>query len=279
MYDFIHDISARPEPFSRYTAKRLWTSPYLSQQMLDFHLSQESDLASLRFKQVDRVVEWIDSQLTLSGKRLCDLGCGPGLYTTRFAALGANVTGVDFSKYSLDYARANSNQAIHYIQADYLYDELPSGFDLITLIYTDLCVLSPDQRSRLLGRMREMLNPGGQIVFDVAGMGLLKNRQEVTLIEEKLMNGFWAKGEYVGIQKTFVYHEQSLTLDRYVIIEPNETWQIYNWYQHYTPQIIEAELRKSDFVISGMVGDMTGAPLITDGDFIAVIASKEPVIN
>ncbi|MEW8167711.1 MAG: methyltransferase domain-containing protein [Candidatus Thiodiazotropha endolucinida] len=31
---------------------------------------------------------------------MCDLGCGPGLYTKRFFAQGAEVTGIDFSEYN-----------------------------------------------------------------------------------------------------------------------------------------------------------------------------------
>ena len=96
MYDLIKDLSQRPEPFSHYTAMELWTRPHLARQMLDFHLNQETGLASHRFETIEEIVNWIDSQLNLSGKRLCDLGCGPGLYTRRFAACGANVTGVDF---------------------------------------------------------------------------------------------------------------------------------------------------------------------------------------
>jgi hypothetical protein len=81
-----------------------------------------------------------------------------------------------------------------YIQADYLSDDIPAGFDVITLIYTDFCVLSPKQRKKLLGRMHEMLNPGGQIVLDVAGVGSLAGKEEITRIEDRLMNGFWAAG-------------------------------------------------------------------------------------
>lgn len=273
MYDFIHDISLRPEPFSRYTAKALWTRPHLAAQMLEFHLNQQTDLASRRFEAIDSIVRWINAQLDLSGKKLCDLGCGPGLYSQRFAALGAGVTGIDFSSVALDYARDHSDPTVHYIHADYLADELPGEFDVITLIYTDLCALSPAQRAGLLSRMRSMLNPEGHIVIDVTGTGLLEIRQEVTLIEDRLMDGFWAAGDYVGIQKSFVYEEQRLALDRYIIVEPDETWQIYNWMQYYTPQMLEAELGKNGFVVSAMAGDLTGAPLISDGDFIGVIAS------
>ena len=276
MYELLQDIAQRPEPFSRYTAMELWTRPHLARQMLRFHLNQETDLASRRFEIIDQVVDWIDSQLHLSGKRICDLGCGPGLYAQRFSNKGADVTGVDFSARSLEYAdlKAKENdQLIHYIHADYLSDDLPTGFDIVTLIYTDLCVLSPEQRTILLGRMREMLNPDGQIVIDVAGMGLLTGKEECIRIEDCLMDGFWAEGDYVGIQRTFVYSEEHLSLDRYLIIEPNETWQIFNWMQHFTPESLQAELCHAGFAVVKMVGELTGKPLKIGGDFIGVIAS------
>jgi hypothetical protein len=109
-------------------------------------------------------------------------------------------------------------------------------------------------------------------VLDVPGTGLLKNRQEVTLIEDRLMGGFWAEGDYVGIQKTFIYEAQELVLDRYVIFDPGETWQIYNWAQHFTPKMIEAELQDAGFVVTEMAGDLSGALLVDDGESIGVIA-------
>jgi SAM-dependent methyltransferase len=275
MYELLQDIAQRPKPFSRYTATELWTRPHLARQMLSFHLNQETDLASRRFEIIDQVVNWIDSQLHLSGKSICDLGCGPGLYTQRFSNKGADVTGVDFSALSVEYAdlKARENeQSIRYIHADYLLDDLPTGFDIVTLIYTDLCVLSPEQRTILLGRMREMLNADGRIVIDVAGMGLLTGKEECTLIDNQSMNGFWAKGDYVGIQRTFVYPDERLSLDRYLIVEPKETWQIFNWFQHYTPESLQAELRHAGFAVVQMVGDLTGKPLKSGGDLIGVIA-------
>lgn len=117
-----------------------------------------------------------------------------------------------------------------------------------------------------------MLNPGGHIVLDVAGLGAFKGRQEVTLIEDRLMGGFWAEGDYVGIQKSFIYEDQYLALDRYIIVEPENTWQIYNWFQHYSSQMIEEELRESGFSVVQMVGDLTGKALTRDGDLIGIIA-------
>ena len=273
MYDLFHDISLRPMPFSRYTAKELWTRPHLSKQMLNFHLSQETDLASRKVEFIDDSVEWIDGHLSLSGKRLCDLGCGPGLYTRRFFDKGAEVTGVDFSDSSLDYAGMTSNSDINYLKADYISDELPSEFDVITLIYIDFCALSPNQRSSLLSKIRRMLKPNGHLVLDVAGSGSFLAKEEATFIEDRLMGGFWAEGEYVGIQKSFIYEDQRLVLDRYIIIEPKNTWQIFNWIQHFTPQMIKTELQAAGFAVVNMSGDLTGASLSEDSDFIAIIAN------
>ena len=85
--------------------------------MLEYHLSQETDLASRRLSSIEQVVDWIDEQLDLSGKTLCDLGCGPGLYTRRFRLKGATVTGVDISTVSLDHAQQEDPKTT-YIQAD-----------------------------------------------------------------------------------------------------------------------------------------------------------------
>jgi len=273
MYELLFDISKRPPPFSRYTAKELWTRPHLAQQMLAYHLSQDTDLASRRFESIDRVVAWIDAELDLSQKTLCDLGCGPGLYTERFASIGAAVTGVDFSRHSLDFAEDQGSQAVTYLEADYLSDDLPTGFDVITLIYTDLCALSPTQRETLLGRMREMLNPGGHLVLDVAGTGSFAAKEETTIIEHNLMGGFWSPDDYVGIQRTFLYQSELLSLDRYVIVEPSETWQVFNWIQHFTLESIEAELRNAGFHIDEMAGDLSGTPLEPKSDLIAIVAS------
>lgn len=273
MYEFLLDISKRPAPFSRYTAKELWTRPHLARQMLMYHLNQDTDLASQRFESIDQVVEWIDAQLGLSKKKVCDLGCGPGLYTDRFASIGAEVTGVDFSRHSLDFAETEGSHAVRYVEADYLSDDLPTGFDVVTLIYTDLCALSSAQRARLLGRMREMLNPGGHIVLDVAGIGSFLPKEETTVIEYKLMDGFWSPGDYVGIQQTFLYPAEHLSLDRYLIAEPNETWQVYNWIQHFTPDCIESELQKAGFQIEHMTGDLSGTPLNSESPLIGVVAT------
>ncbi len=275
MYDLLCDIALRPIPFSRYTTKELWTRPHLATQMLSCHLNQETNLASRQFGSIDTAVDWIDSQVGFRGKTVCDLGCGPGLYTQRFASIGAKVTGVDFSENSLEYAKAQDSQNVRYIHADYLLGSLPDGFDVVTLIYCDFCVLSPSQRDALLRRIKIMLNPQGTLVMDIAGIASLESKEECIEIEERLMDGFWAEGDYVGIRRSYVYTEENLSLDHYLIVEPNDSWQIYNWFQHFTLNAIKTELEAAGFLLDTVAGDLSGEPLKAESEFIGIVARIE----
>ena len=279
MYTILHDFTQRPAPFSRYTAGELWTRPHLAQQMLEYHLNQETELASRPRALIEKIGDWIDAQLSFNGKSVCDLGCGPGLYAEDFARRGATVTGVDLSPLSLEHARkeaARSGSGIHYLQADYLNDPLPEGFDLVSLIYYDFGILSADQRKQLLARIHDMLAPGGAFVFDVLGTGSLAERSEQTLVERNLLHGFWAPGDYVGMQQTWLYPDEAVSLDHYLIIEPEQHWEIFNWFQYFTKEHLTRELTDAGFTIDTLTGSLSGDPLHEDAPVFGVIARKEP---
>jgi len=71
---------------------------------------------------------------------LLDIGCGPGLYAERFSSAGYSVTGVDFSKRSIAYAKEQTllnKSNIEYHYQNYLTIDYKEKFDVITLIYCD----------------------------------------------------------------------------------------------------------------------------------------------
>ncbi|MEM9263610.1 MAG: class I SAM-dependent methyltransferase, partial [Pseudomonadota bacterium] len=194
MYEDLKSLSARPSVFSVYTADVLWTDPHLGKKMLETHLSQETTLASRTKEPIDRVVNWIDETFGLDGQSVCDLGCGPGLYSNAFAARGAVVRGLDFSQNSIAYARDHApsgSGAATYLVANYLSDPLPKEQNLITLIYCDLCALSAAQRDGLLVKIRQSLAPGGKFVFDVYSKAAFEAVRDNVVYSRGLMNGFW----------------------------------------------------------------------------------------
>ena len=207
MFKELEKINFRPAPFQFYTAEELWTDKHTSKKMLESHLNESIDVASRNIKFINRSVEWISSQFNLDKtKSICDFGCGPGLYTTRFAERGYQVTGIDFSKRSIDYAKTvavEKGLEIEYIQQNYLNFEVDKKFDLITMIMFDFCALSPRQREELLQKFYKLLKPNGSVLLDVYSINTFNQRDEQTLCEIDLLNGFWSSEKYYGFLITF----------------------------------------------------------------------------
>jgi 2-polyprenyl-3-methyl-5-hydroxy-6-metoxy-1,4-benzoquinol methylase len=91
--------------------------------MLKAHLDPTWDAASRNHAFIAKSVDWI-TQIAppMQYMKLLDLGCGPGLYAERFNTKGYEVTGIDYSHRSLDYARNSALQNgsdITYIYQDY----------------------------------------------------------------------------------------------------------------------------------------------------------------
>lgn len=103
MFETLKNLNIRPQPFEFYTADQLWTDDHISERMLAYHLDEEGDLSSRNAVFIDQSVDWMASYFCIAeSTRIADFGCGPGLYTTRLARKQAQVTGVDFSKRSIN---------------------------------------------------------------------------------------------------------------------------------------------------------------------------------
>ena len=104
LLDVIHRTSA-PEPWAE-GDKIPWHDPAFSRRMLREHLSQAHDAASRRAIIIDEHVDWIQREVLLNrSSRVLDLGCGPGLYSSRLAQRGHTCMGIDFGPASIEYAR------------------------------------------------------------------------------------------------------------------------------------------------------------------------------
>lgn len=277
MYQELAEFFERPTPFSRYTTRRLWTDQHVARQMLALHLDPESDLASRRPEAIEAFVSWLDRRLGLQGADVLDLGCGPGLYAERMAKRGARVTGVDFSAHSLHHARASAARqelAIDYREADYLADPLPGPVDVVTLIYGDFCTLSPDRRRSLLGGIVASLAPGGHFVFDVFSPAMFDALEEKQAFARHPGGGFWGPADHFTFSATFLYQQELISLERYLILRPEESFEICNWMQYYSPDSIAAELAAAGLRVAGTSDLMTGEPWQASATAFAVVAER-----
>ncbi len=276
MFQRLQEIHRRPEPFAHPGAKDLWTDEHVSSRMLACHLDPDAELSSRRHAFIDRSARWMVEHFDLrAGRRVADFGCGPGLYTTRLAASGADVIGIDFSERSIRYARSlamREGVRVEHVHADYLTFETDERFDLITMIMCDFCVLGPKQRQGLLERWREFLRPGGAVLFDVYSIPAFEARHESSTCAPNLMDGFWSSAPYFGFQSTFTYPDEKVVLDKYTIVEEDRTRVIHNWLQYYAPEALERELGRAGFDVDRLLGDVAGGPFDATQPEYAVLA-------
>ena len=278
MFDKLEKINARPAPFEFYTAVDLWTDAHTSKKMLEYHLDDSIDLSSRNKTFIERSVNWIVSCFGVGeNTRIADFGCGPGLYTTRFAEHHADVTGIDFSERAIDYARtvaAQKGLAITYHRENYLAFETEKRFDLITLIFCDFCALSPFQRKTLLTRFYTFLKPGGAVLLDVHSLNTFDMIEEAATYERNLLDHFWSPDEYYGFLNTFKYDEDKVTLDKYTIVEKTRARTVYNWLQFFSRNSLREEFEKFGFEAEAFYSDVAGTPFSPESPDMAIVAKK-----
>ena len=278
MFKELENINAKPRPFQYYTARELWTDEHTSQKMLEYHLDENINVSSRNRKFIEDSVNWIVSHFGIdSTSYICDFGCGPGLYATQFAEKGAKVTGIDFSKRSIDYAKniaIEKGLAIDYVNQNYLVYNTDKRFDLITMIMCDYCALSPEQREKLLRKFYKLLKPDGSVLLDVYTLEAYKKRDEQSIYEINLLIGFWSPEKYYGFHNVFKYEEEKVVLDKYTIIEKDRIRTVYNWLQYFSPESLKEEFEKWNFIVQSLYSDVCGSTYNSQSEEIAVILKR-----
>jgi len=112
-------------------------------------------------------LRFIEGQVSLSGKRVLDIGCGGGLLSEAMAGCGALVTGIDMASSPLSVARLHlleSGLEVDYQQtsAEAFAELHPHEFDVITCM--ELLEHVPDPAS-LIKACASMLKPDGELFF------------------------------------------------------------------------------------------------------------------
>jgi len=228
----------------------MWTDPYISKQLLDVHLSDQTDLASRKPETIQKTVDWVLSHTKKEKLKILDLGCGPGLYSELLAQKGHQVTGVDFSKNSIAFATKEAqikDLDIRYMNEDYTKLDLPENeFDMVMLIFTDFGPLLPEEREKLLKKVKHVLKPGGFFIFDVLNDQNIEGKLSPRSWEAA-EKGFWSEKPYLLLSESFLYEEEKIILYQQVVIEEEGT-KIYRFWNHFfSSSDLGGILEKFDF--------------------------------
>ncbi len=249
-----------------------WNDEHISKGMLAMHLNDNLELASRCSDTINKSVKWLSSIIKHTNKIL-DLGCGPGLYSKRLSSLGYNVTGVDFSKRSIAYAKEHDNKS-KYIFQNYLDINFENEFDAIILIYCDYAALTESERKVLLKKIYHALKPNGLFIFDV--FTVLSNKNKIiTPTWSKYENGgYWSEKSHICLESVFLYENDTVAVNQYIIITEKEVKKYFIWNKVYNLQSLSEEMTINGFNLINKFDDICGKPYTGQSETICLIVSK-----
>lgn len=254
-----------------------WDDEHISKGLLEAHLDPNTNAATRKHEFLDKSVIWITKIAPPSQyKFLLDLGCGPGLYAERFSSAGYTVTGVDFSKRSIEYAKQQtllnkSNIGYHY--QNYLTIDYMEQFDVVTLIYCDYAVLPITERRILLEKVYQALRPNGKFIFDVFTPVMRKKESRSRHYHEK--GGFWSEKPHICLESVYQYNDEDNTELTQFIVITEETVKCYNIWDHYfTKEKLLSEVQPAGFKAIDFYGDVAGKGFSDTEETICCVCTK-----
>ena len=255
-----------------------WNDEHISKALLEAHLNPNVEAASRNPSFLDKSAEWISHKAPPQQyTKLLDLGCGPGLYAERFVNAGYTVTGIDFSKRSIAYAKEQTlinKSNIKYNYQNYLTIDFNDEFDVITLIYCDFGVLSTTDRHILLNKVYKALKPSGKFILDVFSTALYIDKDEKRSWEYFDNGGFWSEKAHLCLDSIYHYDEDNTEL-RQSIVQTQNTVNCYNIWEHFfTKETLLSEMQLAGFNVFELYGDIAGKEFSNTGEIICGIFTK-----
>lgn len=255
----------------------MWTDAHISKQLLQVHLNSDVDLASRRTSTIERTVDWMLHQTSGAQMDILDLGCGPGLYAERLAQKGHRVTGMDISAESIQYAQKNAASSaleISYRNGDYLSLDDENKFDLAILIYTDLGVLLPDDRQKVIENVHRALKPGGLFIFDVLNVHRF-NEKQTPKNWEISESGFWRNHPYLALSESWSYPDDNVILYQHIVSDKKGV-DVYRFWTHlFSDVAIKALVTSSGFSTCECHTDVLPAQDAWSGDNVTFCVAQK----
>jgi SAM-dependent methyltransferase len=201
-----------------------WNHPRLSPRILDVHLDPLTEQASRPPDRIAAESAFLDGALNDAlGRpaRVCDLTCGPGLYSMNLAARAHEVVGVDYAPAVIDYARrqaAARGVAATFIQADARTVEFPPRrFDATLMIYAQPNSFPTPVLQTLLRKIRRWTSPDGLLVLEFVARCEL--RSDVGRTWEIREESFLHDGPHLWLEDKRFLPDRRMQVHRIFIID------------------------------------------------------------
>lgn len=258
-----------------------WHEPGFSKRMLAEHLSQDHDLASRRAETIDAHVDWIHQHVLASRPtRILDLGCGPGLYTSRLAQRGHECVGIDYSPASIAHARNEARRGD--LRCDYLCEdvrkaEYGAGFGLVMLIFGEFNTFRPPDARAILGKANRALMEGGVLLLEPHTADAVRGRGTRPSHWYSAERGLFSDRAHLCLQEHSWDPATNTATTRYFIVDAatGDVATYAGTQQAYSDDEYRSLLSGCGFDDAEVFPSLTGTADDSQGDLIAIVARKQ----
>jgi len=213
---------AVPKPWAE-GEKIPWHDPDFSRRMLAEHLSQAHDMASRRFAVIDRHVAWIHGTLLRAKPtKILDLGCGPGLYSSRLARLGHECVGIDFSPASIAYAREQAQAeglGCRYVQHDIRTADCDVGYGLVMFLFGELNVFRLADAQAIVRQAYHALEEGGLLLLEVHTFAAVRDIGQQPPSWYSANSGLFSERPHLVLTESFWDAQHAVATERYFVVD------------------------------------------------------------
>jgi hypothetical protein len=127
------------------------------------------------------------------------------------------------------------------------------------MIWHDYGVLSPENRTLLLGNIRAALRPDGRFAFDVPSMNAFRNGADRAASKWYASDsGFWRPQRHFVLEKTIVYPEISVLCNFVTVLDSEGATEYPIFQTFFSPESIRKELEENGFCVEAVTSNLRG---------------------
>jgi SAM-dependent methyltransferase len=244
-----------------------WDDPRISPRLLAVHLDPTTEQASRPRHQINAHCEFLDRLLRHPRRapaRVCDLTCGPGLYSLSLAERGHDVVGIDYAPAVIEHARKlapRSPASVSFVQADAREIDFPAArFEAVLCLYAQPNSFTTEALRRVLRRVRNWVTADGLLVLEFASRAEL--HEDLGRSWELKERSFLHDGPHLWLEERRFVRESSRQVHQLYVIDPHG--RLIADYgvcmMAYEPPEVEMLLRETGWRLEVLFGDLLGNP-------------------
>jgi SAM-dependent methyltransferase len=188
-------------------------------------------------------------------QKIVDLACGKGRHAIYLNSLGFDVTGVDLSAKSIDFASQFANERLHFEVQDLRCLHFSQPFNVALNLFTSFGYFKSMEENKLVMKnIYSILAPNGLLLIDFMNVECVL--QQLIERENKTISGI-----QFHITK---WVERGFIFKRIEVFDKNEHFEYTEKVQILTKENFESLLQSSGFIIKHFLGNYALNPFKKD---------------